>query len=425
MDNPHGSMARYFAPRIDIAPMPRALIGQGMFARAGDEARKMGMRRALIVTTGLRDTGLVDELLAIFRESGVATVLYDGAESNPKTSNVMEAQRVFAAEGCDGFVSLGGGSAHDATKAARYVAAHDGRAINEFRGTPLDEWLATPPQIAINTTAGTGAETTRAAVLTDDESSRAPFKWVLAVSSIAPTLAINDPETHLSCPPDLTTFCGFDVVSHACETVLARAVNPHARALGLEALRLCARWMREAVGMPRSLPAREGMLWAQYLAAVAFSSGGLGVVHGISHAVSAFYDSHHGLNNAVVLPYALADHAAGAPGRMAAIGAALGERNHGLSATAAADRAVQAVIRLCNDLETPVNFQQAAPNYTKSRLGQGKFASWGGPAIAGDERDIERVTQHVIDDGRWNNNPNEMTPARIRRIVTASMAGSR
>ena len=424
MDKAQGSMTRYFTPRTDIAPMPRALFGPGMFERAGDEARQMGMRRALVVTTGLRGTGFVEELLAIFREAGVATVLYDGVQSNPKTSSVMAAYQSFAGEQCDGFVSLGGGSAHDATKAARYVAAHDGRAVNEFRGAALDEWLATPPQIAINTTAGTGAETTRAAVLTDDETANAPFKWVLAVSSIAPTLAINDPLLHVTTPPDLTAFTAFDVVSHACETVLARAATPHSRALGLEALELCAQWMREAVGMPKSLPAREGMMWAQYLAAVGFSSGGLGVIHGISHAVSAFYDSHHGLNNAVVLPYALANHAQHAPGRMRWIAEALGERVDGLSDTAAADRAVAAVTRLCVDLEMPENFTQAGP-YTKSQVGQGKFAEWGGPRIAGDERDIARVTQHVIDDGRWNNNPNEMTPERIRRIVTASMMGTR
>lgn len=424
MDKAQGSMTRYFTPRTDIAPMPRALFGQGAFERAGDEARKMGMRRALVVTTGLRGTGFADELLAIFREADVETVLYDQAQSNPKTSNVMAAHQLFTAETCDGFVSLGGGSAHDAAKAARYVAAHDGRAVNEFRGATLDEWLTTPPQIAINTTAGTGAETTRAAVLTDDESTDAPFKWVLATSSIAPTLAINDPLLHVTTPIDLTAFAGFDVVSHACETILARAATPHSRALGLEALELCARWLREAAGTPQSLPAREGMMWAQYLAAVGFSSGGLGVIHGISHAVSAFYDSHHGLNNAVVLPYALASHAQNAPARMRWIAEALGEPTAGLSDVAAAERGVAAVARLCDDLEMPENFQRVTP-YTKSRIGQGKFAAWGGPAIAGDERDIERVTQHVIADGRWNNNPNEMTPERIRRIVTASMTGSR
>jgi formaldehyde dismutase / methanol dehydrogenase len=106
------------------------------------------------------------------------------------------------------------------------------------------------------------------------------------------------------------------------------------------------------------------------------------------------------------------------------IAEALGEPVAGLSDTAAADRAVAAVTRLCVDLEMPENFTRAG-SYTKSQLGQGKFAAWGGPRIAGDERDIERVTQHVLDDGRWNNNPNEMTPERIRRIVTASMTGSR
>ena len=120
----------------------------------------MGLRNVLIVTTGLSGTGIVDEVTQNFEAAGVSTVLYDKVESNPKDYNVMDAYSAFVEGQCDGFVSLGGGSAHDTTKGARIVAAHDGRNTNEFQGINASEKLDNPPQIAINTTVGTGSETT-------------------------------------------------------------------------------------------------------------------------------------------------------------------------------------------------------------------------------------------------------------------------
>jgi methanol:N,N-dimethyl-4-nitrosoaniline oxidoreductase len=407
---------------LDIPPMPRALIGAGLYERVGVEAREMGFRRALVVSTGLAGTGILEEVAGLLAREGVEPVVYDKVESNPKDTQVMEIHALYAAERCDGYVSVGGGSAHDATKGARYVGAHDGRAVNEFRRTPQPMRAPTPPQIAINTTAGTGSETTRISVITDTTSDDAPVKWILRSDAIVATLAINDPLLQMTVPPDLTAFCGYDAISHASETCFSPRANPHSRSLGYAALRLCGEHLREAVANSSNYEARVAMMWAQYLAAVGFMSGGLGIVHGISHAVSAFYDTHHGLNCGIIMPRAWTDAAAAAPAVLVEIARCMGEPVDGLSNAKAADRAVEAMVRLLKDLETPTNLV-AVGGYTKSRMGAGAYAAWGGERIKGDDADIERIVKHVVDHGPHLFSARPMTEARIRRMVRETMSG--
>ena len=196
---------------------PRALLGAGAAELAGPEAATMGLKHVLFVTSGLRGTGIVDEVRGSFEDSGVAVTVYDGVESNPKDYNVMDAYQAFAQAECDGFVSLGGGSSHDTAKGARIVAAHDGRNVNDFAGLNVSERLDNPPQIAINTTVGTGSETTPAYVITDTTSDNAPYKWVGFDKACTTTLAINDPVLMLTQPAEYVAYTGFDTMAHASE----------------------------------------------------------------------------------------------------------------------------------------------------------------------------------------------------------------
>jgi len=164
------------------------------------------------------------------------------------------------------------------------------------------------------------------------------------------------------------------------------------------------------------------MMWAQYLAAMAFMSGSLGIVHGISHAMSAFYDTHHGLNCGITMPRAWADAAAAAPSVLTEIACCMGEPVEGLSNAKAADRAVEAMVRLLKDLETPTNFVSVEA-YTKSRMGVGPYATWGGKRVKGDETDVERIVKHVVDVGPHLNSARPMTEARVRRMVREAMSG--
>jgi formaldehyde dismutase / methanol dehydrogenase len=145
------------------------------------------------MTTGLRGSGIIEELIGKIEYQGVEVVLYDKVESNPKDYNVMEAAALYQQEKCDSIISVGGGSSHDAAKGARVVIAHDGRNINEFEGFAKSTNKENPPHIAVSTTAGTGSETSWAYVITDTSDMDHPHKWVGFDEATIVTLAIDDP----------------------------------------------------------------------------------------------------------------------------------------------------------------------------------------------------------------------------------------
>ena len=210
---------------------PRALMGAGASEMAAPQAAAMGLKHVLFVTSGLKGTGIVDDLKGQFEAAGVSVTVYDKVESNPKDYNVMDAHQMYGEAECDGFVSIGGGSPHDCAKGARVVTAHDGRNTNEFQGTNVSEKLANPPHIAINTTVGTGSETTPFYVITDTTSENAPHKWVGFDQATTTTLAVNDPVLMMTQPPQLVAYTGFDTLAHATECYTNRVADAvgHAR----------------------------------------------------------------------------------------------------------------------------------------------------------------------------------------------------
>jgi methanol:N,N-dimethyl-4-nitrosoaniline oxidoreductase len=239
---------------------------------------------------------------------------------------------------CDSFVSIGGGSSHDACKGARVSVAHDGRNVNEFEGFNMSENPKNPPHIAVSTTAGTGSETSWAYVITDTSTDPDnPHKYVAFDDACVTTLAIDDPVLYYDCPVDYTAQCGFDVLAHASEPYVSRLNFQPSLGNALHAIRLTTENLRAAVWNGQDLPGREGMMYAQYIAAQAFNSGGLGIIHSISHAISAFYDTHHGLNNAVALPRVWAFNMPAAYGRFADIAEVMGIDTHGMTKPQAAD----------------------------------------------------------------------------------------
>ncbi len=251
--------------------------------------------------------------------------------------------------------------------------AHDGRNVNEFEGFNKSENPKNPPHIAVSTTAGTGSETSWAYVITDTTTDPDnPHKYVAFDDACVTTLAIDDPVLYYSCPIDYTAQCGFDVLAHASEPYVSRINFQTSLGNALHAIKLTAENLREAVWNPQSLAGREGMMYAQYIAAQAFNSGGLGIIHSISHAVSAFYDTHHGLNNAIALPRVWAFNMPVAYKRFADIARAMGLDTHGMTDVQAAEAALAAAIRLLRDVGIPERFVDVTQDsYSKNRLGQG------------------------------------------------------
>lgn len=410
-------------PIKEFHRMPRGILGPGAYEMVGVEAKKLGFKKTLLMTSGLRGTGIVEDIAGKLRYREIEVVIYDKVESNPKDYNVMDSYQLYTSEKCDSFVSVGGGSVTDACKAARIVVAHDGRSINEFEGFNKSERPDNPPHIAINTTAGTGSETSWAYVITDMTTENAPHKYVGFDESCPVTLAINDPVLFFSMPQDLTAYCGFDVMAHASEPYVSRINFPPSLGSALKTIEMVSENLRATVFEPLNYEARYNMMMAQYIAAQAFSSGGLGIIHSISHAVSAYYDTHHGLNNAIALPRVWEYNMPANYKRYRDIARAMGENVDGLTDISAAERALEAAIRLSKDVGIPANFSSVG-TYTKSRMNQGKYAEWGGPKVKGDAADVERIAKHVLGDACTPGNAREVTFEALLPVVEHCMNGS-
>ncbi|MCU0493837.1 MAG: iron-containing alcohol dehydrogenase [Chloroflexaceae bacterium] len=412
----------YEYPFKEYHRQPRALIGPGTAEMAGPEAARLGMKHVLFVTTGLRGTGIIDELKRSFEDSGVAVTVFDKVESNPKDYNCMDTYSAFMQAKCDAFVSIGGGSAHDTTKAARIVAAHDGRNINEFQGVNHSDTLQNPPHIAINTTIGTGSETTPALVITDTTSPNAPHKWVGFDRAVSATLAINDPVLMMTLPADLVAFTGFDTIAHASESYTTRVNHEATAPLALHAIRLTMENLREVVANPRNYTAMANMVWAEYIAGQALSNGLAGVLHSLSHAVCAYYDIHHGLNNAIGIARVWAYNQPAATAKFADIARAMGVDTRNMSNVQAADAAIDEVIRLAKDCGCPDNFH-SIDTYSKNRMGTGWYADRPS-SIHSDEAEIDKMATHMMNDLCTALNPRIMTHDHAKALLRECLSGA-
>jgi len=386
---------------------PRALIGAGASELAAPQAAAMGLKHVLFVTSGLKGTGIVDDIKGQFEAAGVSVTVYDKVESNPKDYNVMDSFQLYTDEKCDGFVSIGGGSSTDCAKGARVVAAHDGRNTNEFQGTNVSEKLANPPHIAINTTVGTGSETTPFYVITDTTSENAPHKWVGFDQATTTTLAINDPVLMMTQPPQIVAYTGFDTLAHATESYTNRVAMPSIMPESLRAAQMVEENLREAAANPHNAEAMTQMCWAQYMAAQAFSSGLLGILHSLSHALCAYYDIHHGLNNGVGISRVWTYNQPAAMSRYADIGRAMHAATPKMTDLQASDAAIENVIRLARDLGIPENFSTAGP-YPKSRIGQGWYENRN-TEIKSDDEELKAMANHLVEDLCTPANPRTIT----------------
>lgn len=409
-------------PIKEIHPIPRGLFGPGAVEIVGAEARKLGIKKACVVTSGIRGTDVVDRVVGSLHYHDIQTVVFDKVESNPKDTNVADGYRVLVENNCDGIVSVGGGSVTDCAKAIRIVHAHDGRHVREFEGFNKSTNKPRVPHIAVNTTSGTGSETSWAYVITDTTTGEEPFKFVAFDDNAVATLAVVDPTLTYSLPADYTAFCGMDVLAHAIEAYMARigVVSSHGSAL--KAIELAAEALYEAAQNNLNYQAREKMSWAEYIAAQAFNSAGLGIIHAISHAVSAYYDTHHGLCNGIAMPRVISFNMTACREKMPDIAAALGIDTSGLKPLAAGERVVEQILRFSKDLGLPPSYKKIGP-YTKSRLGNYRCPNgYVGPdRVIGDDADITRIAKHVMKDACVPGNPRDLTLESVKSVVAQCM----
>ncbi|NUT14454.1 MAG: iron-containing alcohol dehydrogenase [Cupriavidus sp.] len=289
-------------------------IDFGAIGLLAQECERIGITRPLVVTdAGVKAAGIVQRVLEQLRP-GCEAVIYDGTPSNPTEAAMREAMRLYGEYRCDGIIAVGGGSPIDLAKGVAVCATHDGplRQFAAIEGGVARITAATAPVIAIPTTAGTGSEVGRGAVLILDDGRKV---GVLS-PYLVPRVAICDPELTLGLPPMLTAATGMDAIAHCLETFMAPAFNPPADGIALDGLRRAWLHIERARRDPQDRAARLAMMSASMQGALAFQKG-LGCVHSLSHALGGLMPTlHHGTLNAVLLP-AVIRFNAGAPSMQA------------------------------------------------------------------------------------------------------------
>ena len=264
--------------------------------------QKEAIRRVLVVTdTGIVRSGIAAQLETVLDENDISYAVYDQTRPNPTVINVEQALSLYRRYRCQALIAIGGGSSMDCAKAVGARLARPGTPLGKLKGT-LRILRKIPTLIAIPTTAGTGSETTLAAVITDTQ---AQHKYVMNDFVLIPKYAVLDARLTLSLPPQLTATTGMDALTHAVEAYIGRSTTRQTRREALEATRLVFANVERAYRNGRDFEARSNMLTAAYRAGVAFSRSYVGYVHAVAHSLGGQYNIPHGLANAVLLPYVL------------------------------------------------------------------------------------------------------------------------
>ena len=268
----------------------------------GAVLKKEKINSVLVVTDkGIVNNGLVQPVEKALKESNVQYVLYDDTKPNPTVQNVEDALAVYLKHGCNAIIAIGGGSAMDCAKAVGARVVYPKRTVNQLGGM-LKVWRKLPTLIAIPTTAGTGSETTVAALITDTEKQH---KYAIMSFPLISHYAVLDATLLYSLPPHLTATTGIDALTHAVEAYIGRSTTKETRRLALEATKLVFENVELAYKDGNNHRARENMLHAAYKAGIAFSKSYVGYIHAIAHSLGGKYATPHGLANAVLMPYLL------------------------------------------------------------------------------------------------------------------------
>lgn len=280
-----------------------------------------GLNRVLLVTDkSVRGLGLTKPLEESLKQHNIHCAVYDETVANPTTENVEQARRVYLNEGCQAVIGFGGGSSMDCAKAVGARIAKPRQSLSQMRGV-LKIHKRLPTVIAIPTTAGTGSETTLAAVITDSETRH---KYPINDFSLIPRYAVLDPEVTHSLPPSVTATTGLDALTHAVEAYIGHSTTRETRADAEEAVRLVFDNLYKAWENGGNLEARRNMLHAACLAGNAFTKSYVGYVHAVAHSLGGKYNVPHGLANAVLLPYVLEDYGTTVHKKLHALGVAAG-----------------------------------------------------------------------------------------------------
>ncbi|MBW2619447.1 MAG: iron-containing alcohol dehydrogenase, partial [Deltaproteobacteria bacterium] len=331
--------------------------------------------------------------------AGIEAIVFSEVKANPTEDNVRQALSVYKDQGCDWLIGLGGGSSIDVAKAVRVMCSHSGQIEDYYAANGGIERITPqmPPLAAIPTTSGTGSEVSPASLLTNTEK-----KTKLAFFSffLYPTLAVIDPEMTLACPPALTAASGMDALVHNIEALTAIGDDPLGEATAAWGIKYIAESLRQAVADGSDIEARTRMAYGSYLGGLAPDFNLLGIAHGLSHQISAVFDTPHGVGNAIMIPHVMRFNLASptAKAKMRWVAAFMGRDVSGLNDGQAAEAAIEAVERLSQKIGIPKGIGQ----------------------VGVDRDQFELLAEMAMKDVCTHTNPVKVDPAQLVKVLEAA-----
>ncbi|MDD2959026.1 MAG: iron-containing alcohol dehydrogenase [Lachnospiraceae bacterium] len=299
----------------------------------------------LVTDTGIRKAGLTQLLEQELAENQISCHIYDATTANPTIQNVEEARALYLEENCQAIIAIGGGSSIDCAKAAAARIAKPKQTLQQMKGL-LKIHKKLPLLIAVPTTAGTGSETTLAAVITD---AKTHHKYPINDFCLIPHYAVLEPEVTRTLPPSLTASTGMDALTHAIEAYIGHSTTRQTRADALRAVELIFQNLRAAYQDGNDMTARKNMLEAAYLAGSAFTVSYVGYVHAVAHSLGGRYGTPHGMANAILLPHVLEAYGSRAHKKLRDLAVAAGLCTEDETPENAAALLIQAIIDMKRD----------------------------------------------------------------------------
>ena len=374
-------------------------FGPGVIAKIGGRAKMLGMHKVLVVTgghIGKIENGPVDQTVNSLKKAGVEYVIFDGAEENPKIRDIKKGKQIYLDEGCDSIITVGGGSAHDCGKGIGIILTN-GDDITKLAGIEtLDKPL--PPLMAVNTTAGTGSELTRHAVITNEDTH---LKFVVVSWRNIPLVSFNDPMLMLDIPQATTAATGLDAWVQAVEAFVSIDHNDITDSQCEKAIQIIQQYLPEAVANGHNVEARTKMVEGEMLAGMAFNNANLGYVHAMAHQLGGQYDAPHGVCCALMLPVVEEWNIIACPDRFAKLAQIMGYDTTGMTTMEAAHKSIDGMRELAKSIGIPDSIK----------------------AIGAKPEDFELMAKNALKDGNAFSNPRKGTVEDVVKLFQKAYDG--
>lgn len=332
-------------------------FGANASTKTAGLVKNFNAKNALIITdVDLPATGIPEIIRYNLEESGIKCSVWAGVHKNPHDTDVVNGVKEYKNGHFDIIVAVGGGSAIDCAKGIRVIIDNGGE-IKDYEGNDKIKSQKTP-LIAIATTAGTSSEANKIAVITSTQTEGIKYKMGFVDWRLLPNASINDPLLTMSLNKFYTAGTGMDAFTHAAEAIMSVESTPFSDEMGLKAIHLVSKWLKIAVEDGSNLEARINMIYAVLFAGIAFNTALLGITHSLAHPIGTYYDVHHGMCNAILLPKVCRFNFNESTDKLALIAEAMRIDTSNMSTVEAAHKAIDGIEKLLSEIKTPQKLRE-------------------------------------------------------------------